>query len=69
MKGGVKLPKLQTRRGKGRQGRVCGPATRFLFKWNPDSVRPPLFPARVEGLTMPVSRPEREHRRTTGGYR
>jgi len=43
--------KLQTRCGMGPcQGRVCGPATQFLFKWTPDSVRPPVFPARVETL-------------------
>ena len=48
--------KLQTRCGMGScQGRVCGPATRFLFGWNPDSVRPPIFPARLEGLAMAVS--------------
>jgi len=45
--------KLQTRCGMGAcQGRVCGPATQFLFKWNPDSVRPPIFPARVESLAF-----------------
>ena len=43
--------KLHTRCGMGAcQGRVCGPATQFLFKWNTDSVRPPVFPARVETL-------------------
>lgn len=43
--------KLHTRCGMGPcQGRVCGPATQFLFKWEPDSVRPPVFPARVESL-------------------
>ena len=43
--------KLQTRCGMGPcQGRLCGPATQFLFRWNPDSVRPPIFPARVESL-------------------
>jgi NADPH-dependent 2,4-dienoyl-CoA reductase/sulfur reductase-like enzyme len=43
--------KMQTRCGMGPcQGRVCGPATQFLFQWNPDSVRPPVFPARVESL-------------------
>lgn len=43
--------KLHTRCGMGPcQGRVCGPATHFLFAWNPDSVRPPVFPARVENL-------------------
>jgi NADPH-dependent 2,4-dienoyl-CoA reductase/sulfur reductase-like enzyme len=43
--------KLHTRCGMGPcQGRICGPATQFLFKWNPDSVRPPVFPARVGDL-------------------
>ena len=43
--------KLQTRCGMGPcQGRICGPATQFLFRWNPESVRPPIFPARVENL-------------------
>ncbi len=43
--------KLQARCGMGPcQGRICGPATQFLFDWNPDSVRPPVFPARVESL-------------------
>ena len=48
--------KLQTRCGMGPcQGRVCGPATRFLFQWNPDSVRPPVFPVRVESLAGKVA--------------
>jgi len=43
--------KLHTRCGMGPcQGRVCGPATQFLFGWQPDSVRPPVFPARFENL-------------------
>lgn len=43
--------KLQTRCGMGAcQGRVCGPAVQFLFRWNPDSVRPPVFPVRVASL-------------------
>jgi hypothetical protein len=51
--------KLQTRCGMGScQGRVCGPATQFIFKWDPDSVRPPIFPARVEALAIAVSGPE-----------
>ena len=46
--------KLQTRCGMGPcQGRICGPAAQFLFQWNPDSVRPPVFPARVEDLAAP----------------
>jgi NADPH-dependent 2,4-dienoyl-CoA reductase/sulfur reductase-like enzyme len=52
--------KLHTRCGMGAcQGRICGPATQFLFKWNPDSIRPPVFPARVEHLAaQPQSIPE-----------
>ncbi len=50
---GWRSAKLHTRCGMGPcQGRVCGPATQFLFKWNPDSVRPPVFPARVENLAV-----------------
>jgi NADPH-dependent 2,4-dienoyl-CoA reductase/sulfur reductase-like enzyme len=45
--------KLQTRCGMGPcQGRICGPVTQFLFNWNPDSVRPPVFPARLENLAV-----------------
>jgi NADPH-dependent 2,4-dienoyl-CoA reductase/sulfur reductase-like enzyme len=48
---GWRAAKLHTRCGMGPcQGRICGPATEFLFRWNPDSVRPPLFPARVSSL-------------------
>jgi D-hydroxyproline dehydrogenase subunit alpha len=54
--------KLHTRCGMGPcQGRVCGPATEFLFKWNPDSVRPPIFPARVETLAAVSERLELQH--------
>lgn len=43
--------KLQTRCGMGPcQGRICGPATQFLFGWKPDSVRPPVFAAPLEVL-------------------
>lgn len=43
--------KLHTRCGMGAcQGRVCSPALQFLFRWNPDSVRPPIFPVRVGSL-------------------
>jgi NADPH-dependent 2,4-dienoyl-CoA reductase/sulfur reductase-like enzyme len=44
--------KLQTRCGMGPcQGRVCGPAAEFLLGWKHESVRPPVFPARVGSLT------------------
>jgi len=43
--------KLQTRCGMGPcQGRVCGPAVEFLFGWKVESVRPPVFPVRVESM-------------------
>lgn len=43
--------KLQTRCGMGPcQGRVCGPACEFLFGWKPGSVRPPIFPVKLENL-------------------
>ena len=45
--------KLHTRCGMGPcQGRICGPATQFLFGWTPDSVRPPVYPVRVESLSL-----------------
>src|SRR5271169_4641056 len=54
--------KLHTRCGMGPcQGRVCGPATQFLFQWQPDSVRPPVFPARVDSLAGMAERTEPEH--------
>lgn len=43
--------KLQTRCGMGAcQGRVCGAAVEFIFGWRAESVRPPIFPARVDSL-------------------
>jgi len=43
--------KLQTRCGMGPcQGKLCGPATEFLFGWDADSLRPPLFPVRCSSL-------------------
>lgn len=43
--------KLQTRCGMGPcQGRICGPATEFLFGWTRESVRPPIFPAKIDNL-------------------
>jgi D-hydroxyproline dehydrogenase subunit alpha len=62
--------KLQTRCGMGScQGRICGPATEFLFKWNPNSVRPPIFPVRVESLAVETaSGPEAEQQEISGGY-
>jgi NADPH-dependent 2,4-dienoyl-CoA reductase/sulfur reductase-like enzyme len=49
---GWREAKLQTRCGMGPcQARVCGPAVEFLLGWKSDSVRPPIFPARIETLT------------------
>jgi NADPH-dependent 2,4-dienoyl-CoA reductase/sulfur reductase-like enzyme len=43
--------KLQARCGMGScQGRVCGPATEFIFGWKHGSVRPPIFPVKLENL-------------------
>ena len=43
--------KLHTRCGMGPcQGRICGPATEFLFGWNSDHPRPPVYPARVSTI-------------------
>jgi NADPH-dependent 2,4-dienoyl-CoA reductase/sulfur reductase-like enzyme len=43
--------KLQTRCGMGPcQGRICGPAVEHLLGWKAESVRPPVFPARVGTL-------------------
>lgn len=43
--------KLHSRCGMGPcQARICGPASQFLFGWHPESVRPPMFPARFESL-------------------
>jgi NADPH-dependent 2,4-dienoyl-CoA reductase/sulfur reductase-like enzyme len=61
--------KLHTRCGMGPcQGRVCGPATEFLFKWNPDSVRPPVFAARVETLASISEHSELQHSEVMGGH-
>jgi NADPH-dependent 2,4-dienoyl-CoA reductase/sulfur reductase-like enzyme len=46
--------KLHTRCGMGPcQGRVCGGAVEFLLGWKSESVRPPLFPARIQSLSGP----------------
>jgi D-hydroxyproline dehydrogenase subunit alpha len=59
--------KLHTRCGMGPcQGRICGPATEFLFQWNPDSVRPPIFPSRFESLGAATAE-ETEQVVATGG--
>jgi NADPH-dependent 2,4-dienoyl-CoA reductase/sulfur reductase-like enzyme len=43
--------KMLTRCGMGPcQGRICGSAVEFLFPWKPGSVRPPVFPVRLESL-------------------
>ena len=45
--------KLHARCGMGPcQGRVCGAATEFLFGWNAESARPPVFPVSVDSLSQ-----------------
>ncbi len=55
--------KLQTRCGMGPcQGRICGPVAEFLFHWNADSVRPPVFPATLSSLAAsPAQREAQLH--------
>jgi NADPH-dependent 2,4-dienoyl-CoA reductase/sulfur reductase-like enzyme len=54
--GSWRAAKLLTRCGMGPcQGRVCGPALEFVLDWKPESVRPPVFPVRVESLMAPVT--------------
>jgi NADPH-dependent 2,4-dienoyl-CoA reductase/sulfur reductase-like enzyme len=49
--GSWRAAKLHLRCGMGPcQGRICGPATQFLFGWQVESIRPPVFPARVASL-------------------
>ncbi|HET8548379.1 MAG TPA: FAD/NAD(P)-binding oxidoreductase [Bryobacteraceae bacterium] len=49
--GSWRAAKLQSRCGMGPcQGRVCGPAVRYLLGWQPESVRPPILPARLSSL-------------------
>ena len=48
---GWREAKLHTRCGMGPcQGRVCGSALEFLEGWRTDSMRPPVFPAKVGSL-------------------
>ncbi len=43
--------KLHSRCGMGAcQGRICGPATEFLYGWESSGLRPPLLPTRVSTL-------------------
>jgi len=60
--GSWRAAKLHTRCGMGPcQGRICGPATELLFGWNPDSVRPPVFPVRVSSLATAARTSNSEH--------
>ena len=46
-----RMAKLQTRCGMGAcQGRICGASVEFLFGWEDRSVRPPMFPVKMENL-------------------
>lgn len=47
--------KLHTRCGMGPcQGRICGPATEFLYGWKYGGIRPPVFPAAVSTVAGKV---------------
>lgn len=59
--------KLHTRCGMGPcQGRICGTATQFLFDWTPDSVRPPVYPVRVESMMAAATAAYSESARSGG---
>ena len=61
-----KAAKLHTRCGMGPcQGRICGAAAGFLFGWNVESQRPPVFPARCASLAEMA--PTVEAQRANGG--
>jgi NADPH-dependent 2,4-dienoyl-CoA reductase/sulfur reductase-like enzyme len=62
--------KNQTRCGMGPcQGRVCGPATQFLYDWRPESVRPPIFPVKVQNLAAFSRQEITVQSEDTGGFR
>lgn len=66
--GSWRSAKLQSRCGMGPcQGRVCGAAVQFLFGWETDSVRPPVFPVRCSSLAA-IAEPE-EVSQLNGGSR
>jgi hypothetical protein len=48
-------------------GPELGPGS-HADKWNPDSVRPPVFPARVETLAALSGQLEPQHSEATGGH-
>lgn len=54
---GWREAKLLSRCGMGAcQGRVCGAAAKFVLGWGMESVRPPIFPARVGSLITTTER-------------
>jgi len=60
--------KLHTRCGMGPcQGRVCGSAAEFLFGWDVDSVRPPIFPVACASLAEMSPRRAPAENPTSGG--
>lgn len=53
--------KLHTRCGMGPcQGRICGAALEFLLGWQPESIRPPVFPVKVGSLIQQTAETSRE---------
>lgn len=52
----LRQAKLYTRAGMGPcQGRICGAALECMMGWMPDSVRPPVQPARLDAFLSEVS--------------
>jgi len=57
--GSFRSAKLHSRCAMGPcQGRICGPAAKFLFGWEADSIRPPIFPARIGSLLLESTTPK-----------
>ena len=62
----LRSAKLATRAGMGPcQGRVCGAALHELLGWEPDTARPPVFPAAV--ATLVEAAPEADGSETDTG--
>jgi NADPH-dependent 2,4-dienoyl-CoA reductase/sulfur reductase-like enzyme len=60
--GSWRAAKLHARCGMGPcQGRVCAPAAEFLFGWEIDSVRPPVFPVHCSSLAAVSSHSAARH--------
>jgi hypothetical protein len=59
----MRSARLHSRCGMGRcQGRICGPALKFLNGWQDSTTRPPVFPVRLSTLIREPQDPEKTRR-------